>query len=167
MTFYSIVFSEQVLTERDVIALLNLIHNFSDKWNEIGLGLGFTPPELNQIISNPSLFMSAPTSFLTKLLSQWVQWPTMDHPIKPTLCALCETLRSSLVGLGSLAEKVEREMKCSMAGKEPSAVQVAAGTKTEQSVEMIRTIGKPTNYHTIMWHHPSISLAYVETLCKK
>ena len=97
---------------------MNLLHNFSDKWNEIGLGLGFIQPELNQIRSDPSLCMSgAPASFLNKLLSQWVQWPMKDHPTKPTLEALCEALRSSLVGLGSLAEKVEREMKCSVTGK--------------------------------------------------
>ena len=61
--------------------------------------------------------MSAPASFLRELLSQWVQWPTADHPTKPTLGALCETLRSSPVGLGSLAEKVDREMKCLTPGK--------------------------------------------------
>ena len=109
--------AEQVLTERDIVALLNLIHNFSDKWNEIGLGLGFIPSELNKIKKNPSLFMSAPVSFLINLLSQWVQWPTVNHPTKPTLTAFCETLRSSLVGLGSLAEKVEKEMICSLRGK--------------------------------------------------
>ena len=103
--------TEQVLGERDIPKLLSLIHNFSDKWNAIGLGLGFTPPELNQISGNPSLFMSAPASFLTELLSRWVQWLTKDHPTISTLHALCEALRSSLVGLGSLAEKVEREMK--------------------------------------------------------
>ena len=105
--------AEQVLTETDVVVLMNLIHNFSDKWHEIGLGLGFAPSELNLISRNPSLFMSAPASFLTQLLSQWVQWPSVNHRTKPTLGALCETLRSSLVRLGSLAEEVEREMKCS------------------------------------------------------
>ena len=105
------VLNEHVLTEKDIGPLLNLIHNFSSKWASIGLGLGFAPPELNQINSNPSLILSAPTSYLTELLSRWVQWPTDDHPTKPTLEALCKTLRSSLVGLGQLAEKVEREMK--------------------------------------------------------
>ena len=96
---------------------MDLLHNFSDKWNEIGLILGFTQPELNQIKNNPSLFMSAPASFLRELLSQWVQWPTVDHVTKPTLEALCNVLRSSPVRLGSLAEKVEREMTCSKIGK--------------------------------------------------
>ena len=109
---------ERVLTERDIATLLNLMHNFSDKWHEIGLGLGFVPPELRQISSNPSLFMHAHASFLYTLLSQWVQWPTKDHPTRPTLEALCEALRGSLVGLGRLAEQVERELKCSSTGKD-------------------------------------------------
>ena len=106
------------MTERDIAALLNLMHNFSYKWNEIGLGLGFVQSELTLISSNPSLFMSAPASFLRRLLSQWVQWPTKEHPTKPTLKALCEALRGSLVGLGRLAEQVERELKCSNDGKD-------------------------------------------------
>ena len=108
---------ERVLLEKDIAVLLNVIHNFSHKWNEIGLVLGFTPPELNQISSNPSLFMSAPASFLRELLSRWVQWPTVNHPTKPTLGALCETFHTSLVGLGNLAENVEKEMRCSTTGK--------------------------------------------------
>ena len=88
------------------------MHNFSNKWNEIGLGLGFVPSELRQISSNISLLMYAPASFLATLLEQWVQWPTKEHPTKPTLEALCEALRGSLAGLGSLAEQVERELKC-------------------------------------------------------
>jgi hypothetical protein len=106
-----------VLTERDIATLLNLMLNFSDKWNEIGLGLGFVPSELNQIINKPLLLTSAPASFLRTLLGQWVQWPTKEHPTKPTLKALCEALRGSLAGLGSLAEQVERELKYSSTGK--------------------------------------------------
>ena len=109
--------TERVLTERDIATLLNLMHNFSDKWNEIGLGLEFVQSELTLISSNPSLFMSSPASFLRTLLSQWVQWPTKEHPTKPTLEALCEALRGPLVGLASLAEQVERELKCSSTGK--------------------------------------------------
>ena len=72
------------------------------------MGLGFIQPELNQIGAMPSLFTTAPKSYLTELLSQWVQWPTVKHPTKPTLSTLCEALRSSSVGLGSLAEQVEK-----------------------------------------------------------
>ena len=100
--------------------LMNRIHNYSHKWSDIGLRLGFFPSELDQISCNPSLFMStsAPTRSMTRLLSQWVQWPTENHPTRPTLRALCETLRSAIVGLGSLAEELEREVMCSAtAGK--------------------------------------------------
>ena len=96
---------------------MDLIHNFSDKWDYIGLGLGFIQPELNQIRAMPLLLTTAPKSYLTELLSQWVQWPTENHPTKPTLSTLCEALRSSSVGLGSLAELVEREMTCLTAGE--------------------------------------------------
>ena len=95
---------------------MNLIHDFSDKWFEIGLGLGFTSPQLKRIASKPLFQAGAPTRYLTELLSQWVQWPTNGHPHKPTLEALCEALRSSLVGLGQLADELEREMKHSTTG---------------------------------------------------
>ena len=96
---------------------MKLIHDFSYKWNEIGLGLGFTQPELSHnIASKPLLQAGAPTSYLRELLSQWVQWPTKDHPHKPTMEALCKALRSSLVGLEQLANEVEREMKHSTTG---------------------------------------------------
>ena len=114
--------TEQVLSETDVCTLVDLIHNFSDKWNCIGLRLGFIQPELNKIRAMPLLLSTAPKSYLTELLSQWVQWPTVDHPTKPTLRALCEALCSSSVGLGSLAEMIEREMTCPTAGKGSIAV---------------------------------------------
>ena len=107
-----------MLTERDIATLLNLMHNFSYKWNEIGLGLGFFQSELTLISSNPLLLISAPASYLCTLLSQWVQWPTKEHSTKPTLEALCEVLRGSLTGLGRLAEQVVRELKCSNDGKD-------------------------------------------------
>lgn len=95
----------------DVGKLMGLMHNFSNKWKEIGLGLGFTTPELNLIESKPSHFVQAPVSYLRDLLSQWVQWSAKDHPTKPSLRELCKTLRSVPVGLGTLAEKVEQKME--------------------------------------------------------
>ena len=58
-----------------------------------------------------TLLVGAPVSYLQELLSQWVQWPTTEHPSNPTLEALCAALRSPLVGLGSLAKEVEKEIK--------------------------------------------------------
>ena len=90
---------------------MSLLQNHSYKWNEIGLELGFITSELQTISSMSRLFIGAPVSYLQELFSQWLQWPTDSHPSKPTLEALCAALRSSLVGLGSLAEMVIGRMK--------------------------------------------------------
>ena len=100
-----------ILNERDIVNLLSLLQKYSFKWNEIGLKLGFIAPELHTISSMSRLFVGAPVSYLQELLSQWLQWPTDSHPSKPTLEALCAALRSSLVGLGNLAEKLNEQMK--------------------------------------------------------
>ena len=105
------------LTEEEVAKLLELIHTFSYKWDMIGLKIGFTISELENIKSMPSLFMSAPMSYLKELLRRWVQWPTLRHPTRPTLRVLCTSLRSSLVCLGSLADEVEREITQAITGK--------------------------------------------------
>ena len=105
------------LSEKDLVHLMRLFQNYSTKWDMIGLSLGFIQPELNIISGMLKLVDRAPVSYLQELLSQWVQWPTADHPSHPTLGALCTALRSRLVGLGSLAEEVEKEMKQCAAGK--------------------------------------------------
>ena len=87
-----------------------LLQNYSDKWNPIGLCLGFTSPELRTIECMSILLTSAPVSYLQELLSQWLKWPTANHPSQPTLEALCVTLRNSLVGLGGMAIEVDNEM---------------------------------------------------------
>ena len=108
------------LSEKDLVHLMQLLWSYSTKWEMIGLSLGFIRRELNIISGMPKLFVGAPVSRLQELLSQWVQWPTANHPSHPTLGALCTALRSSLVGLGSLAEEVEKEMKQCASGKRNS-----------------------------------------------
>ena len=108
------------LSEKDLVHLMQLFQSYSYKWNPIGLSLGFNQHELNTIFGMFKLLMGAPVSYLQELLSQWVQWPTTDHPSHPTVRALCTALRSSLVGLGSLAEEVEKEMKQCATGKSVS-----------------------------------------------
>ena len=105
-----------MLCEKDIFHLLRLLQNHSPKWNEIGLSLGFTPSELDTIRSMLKLLVGAPVSYLQELLTQWVQWPTTDHPKYPTPELLCTALRSPLVSLGSLAQNVEKELKRSTSG---------------------------------------------------
>ena len=104
-------------SEKDLVNIMRLLQSYSYKWNPIGLSLGFTQHELNTIFGMLKLLVGAPVSYLQELLSQWVQWPTADHPTHPTLGALCTALRSSFVGLGSLAEEMEKEMKQCTTGK--------------------------------------------------
>ena len=134
--------AEQVLTERDVAALLLLVYRFSDKWYNIGIGMGFTLSELNVIESKPLLLSGAPTRYLTELLNQWIQWPTENHPNKPTLRALCEALRSSLVGLGSLADEVEREMGKYLTGK----VLLATDILMHKYYNLVKDYGLSTHF---------------------
>ena len=108
----------QLVTEEEIVTLLELIHTISSKWEIIGSLLGFAPSELEKIRKKTSLFMKPPKSFLKELLSQWVQWPTARHRSKPTLRALCTSLRTFFLKLGSLADKVEMEMKQSLTSKE-------------------------------------------------
>ena len=100
----------QRLSERDVTAVIKLLHHHSDKWNLIGAELGFLQPELRQIQAAPILMLNAPLSYLQELLSLWTEWPTENHPHLPTLKALSTALRSSLVGLGRLADELEEKM---------------------------------------------------------
>ena len=100
-----------MLSEKDLVRLMRLLQNCSSKWNPIGLSLGFIQSELDTIFGMLKLLIGAPVSYLQELLSQWVQWPTADHPSHPTVGALCTALRSSLVGLGSLAQTIENEFK--------------------------------------------------------
>lgn len=99
---------EQRLESKDMIKVLNVIHDHSDKWQNIGLGLGFHQPELNYIQSMPTLLHDAPKSYLKELLNQWYQWPTEKHYQIPNIKVLCESLQSSFVGLGRLAEEVKK-----------------------------------------------------------
>ena len=114
------------LSDKDVVHLMRVLQSYSYKWNPIGLSLGFTAHELCNISCMVTLLTGAPVSYLQELLSQWVQWPTEEHQNNPTLGALCTALRSSLVGLGSLAEELEREMK-----------QYATGKKIHQNLVII------------------------------
>ena len=50
-------------------------------------------------------------------MSQWVQWPIAEHKTKPTLKELYEALRSALVGLGDLANKVKDKLMQSNGGE--------------------------------------------------
>ena len=69
----------------DIGNLMEILRNYSDRWNEIGMSLGFSPGELDIIKANPALFNGAPRSYLQTLLQDWVMWPNKAHSTPPTL----------------------------------------------------------------------------------
>ena len=92
----------------DIGDLMEILGNYSNKWNEIGMSLGFSPGELDVIKGNPALFNDAPRSYLQRLLKDWVMWPNEAHDTRPTLSSLCNALRGRLARLGALANDVEK-----------------------------------------------------------
>ena len=76
---YSLVAAARVpLSPHDMPKILQHLQPFSNKWEKIGQGLGFIPHELQNIRATPSLFHSAPSSYLGQMLSEWQQWAPGD-----------------------------------------------------------------------------------------
>ena len=103
------------MTERDVFYLMELLEEYSYLWQRIGLYLGFVPLEITAMYSHYTSRYhimydgESSESCLHHLLTQWVQWPTREHPNRPTLEALCSSLR--MAGQRWLAERVDMKMK--------------------------------------------------------
>ena len=90
------------ITSGDIAFVMSHLCQRAYKWREIGLALHFEDGELENIRHS---FPTATTQqLLSKLLSQWSQWPTADHSDVPTMERLCDALRSGLVGLGAEAD---------------------------------------------------------------
>ena len=66
------------------------------------MALGFQDGELEDISSSLPPRASS-VQLLSKLLSQWSQWPVDEHLDHPTLEMLCDSLRGGLVRLGAAA----------------------------------------------------------------
>ena len=82
------------------------LHKHVYKWREIGGALDFHLGE----IENISQTGGTPQQLLTKLLTEWSQWPTDNHPTQPTLDSLCAALQSGRVGLGALATDLRKNI---------------------------------------------------------
>ena len=94
-------------------------HDACKHWNTLGKELGFEKTELESIGMKKALLETAPVSYLQEVLNRWVQY---GHQDKPTLAALRAALRSSSVNLGSLADKLDEEMKCNFRGSNPDII---------------------------------------------
>ena len=93
-----------IMRDRDVGFLMGYLCQYSYKWEDIGTSLHFLPGELENIRHSPQVI--TPQQRLNSVLCQWVQWPTTAHPQTPTMEMLRDALRSDLVGLGAVANKL-------------------------------------------------------------
>ena len=66
------------LHDTDHPSLYEKLKEHSYKWKEIGTLLGFRPGELNNIEARPLLLSSAPKSWLSAMLAEWLQWAPGD-----------------------------------------------------------------------------------------
>ena len=89
--------------DNDLNFLQTFLHDYSDMWYEIGLQIGFRDGELKAITGDKV------ERKLREMLLKWVHWPTGGHPKPPTLSSLCSALRSPVVGLGNLADKLTEQ----------------------------------------------------------
>ena len=78
------------------------------KWRFIGLNLGFSDGELNNIAATPA--NRTPLECLTDLLSQWLNRAPPQHE-RATVDALMKALRSPTVREEVLAMELDEKMK--------------------------------------------------------
>lgn len=95
------------LTEKHVPTLLDQLKSEARVWRRIGMHLGFTQRELDNIQTRPSLLFEAPCSWLVSMLEEWIQSAQGDK-YGSTNFATLEHLKAALhdAGLEVLAYKV-------------------------------------------------------------
>ena len=86
---------ETRLTDRHHGVLLEQLSQHAAKWREIGGRLHFTQGELDNIQTNVLLSTGSPGSWLSAMLSQWLQWAPGDAR-KSTNFASLEALKRAL-----------------------------------------------------------------------
>ena len=99
------------LGERDVPKLMTILSKYAYKWEDIGIALGFTVPELRGISSQHALILNSPNSFLMEMLNGWVNWPNEAHSSFATVEALETALQSQLVELGVVSEQLRNKLQ--------------------------------------------------------
>ena len=84
--------------------MLKQLQGHSAQWREIGSSLGFLPSEIEEIEAKPFLLATAPRSWLSAMLAQWLQWAPGDSRGSTSFATL-EDLKTALnqAGLGATA----------------------------------------------------------------
>ena len=93
---------QQRLYDCDLSSMIDKIGIHSNKWEDIGLHLGFKHGDLESIKGNPTLQSTAPGSFLRDMLAEWLQWAPSDghgHSGYATVQTLQKALRKAKLGV--------------------------------------------------------------------
>ena len=87
------------LTDNDHSVLLKQLTKHASAWREIGTHLGFTQGQLDNIQANAFLLTNSPTSWLSRMLTEWLQWAPGDSRGSTSFATL-EGLKTALSGAG-------------------------------------------------------------------
>ena len=87
------------LTEQHLPDIFSVLKKDASQWRTIGMYLGFRRGELQNIASKPYLFCGAPESYLSDMLSEWLEWAPGDSR-GSTQFATLQMLESALCKSG-------------------------------------------------------------------
>ena len=85
--------------DKDLPVLYRKLIQHSSKWRDIGMFLGFSPGELDDIQERPPLYGTAPKSWLRAILTEWLQWAPGDGR-RSTNVANEHNLKQALIKAG-------------------------------------------------------------------
>ena len=96
------------LSERDFGKIVEKLSPYSHKWRRFGERLGFTPDELSTIEATPTLIPGAPASYLSTMVSGWLQWAPGDARGSRDYATI-KSLKTAVdkAGLGRVAQELE------------------------------------------------------------
>ena len=77
--FLFIIAGDYRLRDSDFVQIYQTLKSGAYRWRDIGMAIGFKATELDMIESNPMLLTQGPPlSFLSHMLSYWLQWAPGD-----------------------------------------------------------------------------------------
>ena len=99
---------DQQLTDKDHDKLFLQLRTHASRWRDIAAHLGFFQEELDRIQRTPTLLNQGPSSYLSEVLSQWLQWAPGDGRGSTDFAKLSALkLALSATGLGHTAHNVK------------------------------------------------------------
>ena len=119
-------------------SLISHLSNCAAKWREIGTHLEFQQGELNNIQAKPLLLSGAPQSWLSELLSEWMEWAPGDSR-GSTKYSTLEDLKSAVskAGFGVVAAGLSHQLLQGITGGDSSQSTSIGNKRKSSSTEML------------------------------